>query len=188
MLEKIIESKTESAVLSFFLAAPQRAFSVFEISKRLGIQEGKCSHALSALVAHGQLKSFSKKNKKYYMTNSRYSLMPAIKEHLLKNGVKYEDELFAAIKKLGDIRAAYLSGLFAGQPALPVDILLVGKVNLAKMDEFLKRLQKVMGQEINYSIMSEAEFKTRRNTFDRFIKDIFDYNHLVVFDLTGPKR
>jgi hypothetical protein len=40
----------------------------------------------------------------------------------------------------------------------------------------------MMDQEINYSIMTEQEFKERKGTFDRFIKDIFDYKHLVVCD------
>jgi hypothetical protein len=46
---------------------------------------------------------------------------------------------------------------------------------------FLSR-NSFMGQEINYSIMSEGEFKQRRDTFDKFIKDIFDYKHIVVSD------
>jgi hypothetical protein len=46
-----------------------------------------------------------------------------------------------------------------------------------------------MGQELNYSIMSEEEFINRRDTFDRFIKDIFDYPHLVILDkIRKPKR
>jgi hypothetical protein len=46
----------------------------------------------------------------------------------------------------------------------------------------------MMGQEINYSIMTEDEFKLRRDTFDRFIKDIFDYRHLVVVDNLTKKK
>lgn len=182
MLEDIINSKSDAAVLSFFLAAPERSFSPLEISKRVRLPYLKCAHVLNKLVLHGQLKSFSKKGRKYYLINSRYKLLPAIKEYLLKNGHKYHDELFSAIRSLGNVRAAFLSGLFVGEPSLPVDILLVGRVNLARLDGFLKQLEKLMGQEINYSIMSEREFKSRRDTFDRFIKDIFDYRHLVVCD------
>ena len=45
----------------------------------------------------------------------------------------------------------------------------------------------MMGQEINYSIMTEKEFLLRRDTFDRFIKDIFDYPHLTIVD-SLPKK
>lgn len=182
MLEEILNSKNDSAILSFFLVAPERSFSALEISKRLKVPYGKAVHILNKLSDHGQLRSFSKKNKKYYLINAKYKLLPEIKSFLLKNGPKYSDELFTAIKKLGDIKAAFLSGVFTGYANLPVDLLLVGKVNLKRLDEFLKLVAKIMGQDINYSIMSPEEFVERRDTFDRFIRDIFDYRHLVVID------
>ncbi len=188
MLEDIVDSKTDSAVLSFFVVAPERAFSLLEVSKRLRIANLKVAHSVNKMAGQGQLKSFSKKGKKYYIINSRYQLLPAIKGYLKRGGRRYEDELFTAIKKLGHIKAAFLSGIFCGYPTLPVDILLVGKVNLKKLSEFIKALNKLMGQEINYSVMTVDEFLTRRDTFDRFIKDIFDYRHLVVVDELRKKK
>ena len=111
-----------------------------------------------------------------------------MKDYWLKAGPKYQDELFSAIKKLGTIKAAFLSGVFCAQPTLPVDLLLVGKVNLKKLSDFLKATEDLMGQEINYSVMSVDEFLLRRNTFDKFIKDIFDYQHLVVVDELSKKK
>lgn len=187
MLEQIIDSKVDSSVLSFFLVAPPRSFSAIEISRRLHFPIAKVVFSLNKLSQHGQLKSFTKKTKKYYLVNSKYKLLPEIKSYLIKNGPKYEDELFSAIKKLGEVKGAYLSGLFTGYPNLPVDLLLVGKINLKKLDAFLVNASKMMGQEINYSIMTMEEFRNRRNTFDRFIKDIFDYNHIVVVEEAGRK-
>ena len=182
MLEEIIDSRIDSAILSFFLVAPQRSFGALEVNKRLRLPYLKTTASLNKLVLHGQLRSFVKKGKKYYLVNAKYKLLPEIKTYLLKNGPKYSDELFSAIKRLGDVKAAFLSGIFTGYSNLPVDLLLVGRVNLTKMDEFLKSVEKIMGQEINYSIMSVGEFESRRDTFDKFIKDIFDYDHLVVVD------
>ncbi len=189
MLEDIIDSKSDSAVLSLFLAAPARSFSILEISKRLHLPYMKAAHSLGKLALAGVLKAFSKKSKRYYIINYRYKLLPEIQKHWKKSGSKYQDELFLAIRRLGKIKAAFLSGLFCGHSGLPVDLLLVGKVNLKKLSEFLKSAEKLMGQEINYSIMSEQEFILRRNTFDKFIKDIFDYSHLTVIDtLAGKKK
>ncbi len=134
------------------------------------------------------MKSFSKKGKKYYLINSKYKLLPELKSYSLKAGLKYQDELFLAVRRLGEIKAAFLSGIFCGHTNLPVDILLVGRVNLRKLSDFLKSLHKLMGQEINYSIMSVPEYLQRRDTFDRFIKDIFDYRHLTVVDTLAAKK
>ncbi len=188
MLEDIIDSKIDSSILSFFLTAPERSFSVTELSKRLGMPYLKTAHSVNKLASFGALRLFSKKAKKYYLINSKYKLLPEMKSFWLKSGPKYQDELFTAIKHLGDIKAAFLSGIFCGHTSLPVDILLVGRVNLNKLSDFLKAAQKMMGQEINYSVMSVKEFEQRRDTFDRFIKDIFDYRHLTVVDELVRKR
>lgn len=188
MLKDIIESKTESGILAFFLAAPMRSFSVLEISRRLKQPYLKSAYALNRLAVAGPLSVFTKKGKKYYSINRKYQLLPEIKNILLKSFPKYQDELFAAIKKLGNIDAAFLSGIFTGYSNLPVDLLLVGKVNLKKLHEFLLAAEKMMGQEINYSIMTPQEFFLRRDTFDKFIRDVFDYRHLVVCDNLKKKK
>lgn len=166
---------------------PERSFSVPEVSRRLSIPHLKAAHCLAKLSIAGPLTSFAKKGKKYYCLNPRYKLLPEIKDFWQKNGQKGKDELFSAIRSLGDVRAAFLSGIFTGYPNLPVDVLIVGRVNLKKLSDFLKAAEKMMGQEINYSIMSVDEFLLRRDTFDKFIKDVFDYRHLVVVDDLGKK-
>lgn len=189
MLEEILDSKIDSAVLGFFLSMPERAFGSLEVARRLGQPRLKTARTLSKLSNGGFLRVFTKRGKKYYLVDSKYKLLPEIKSYWLRAGAKVDDELFLAIKRLGKVRAAFLSGIFCGLATLPVDILLVGRINLQKLSEFLKTVQKMMGQEINYSIMSVEEFLERRDTFDKFIKDIFDYRHLTVVDqLAGKKR
>jgi len=187
MLEQILSSSSQSAVLAFLLAAPERSFSVTELAGRLRLSKARAAAALAQFGRLGIVRQFSKGGRKYYLLNGRHKLLGEIKASF-KPRRSYKDELFSAIGRLGDIRAAFLSGIFTGQPQLPVDILLVGKVNLGKLDKFLAACKKLMGQDINYSIMSTQEFQLRRDTFDRFIKDIFDYRHLVVVDKLPRKR
>ena len=167
---------------------PERSFSVLEVSRRLHIPFLKAAHSLAKLAGVGLLTGFTKKTKKYYYINPHYKLLPEIKGFWAKNSQKGKDELFLAIRRLGDVRAAFLSGIFTGYPNLPVDVLLVGKINLSKLSDFLKSAEKMMGQEINYSVMTVEEFLQRKDTFDKFIKDVFDYRHLVVVDELGKKK
>lgn len=182
MFEDLLDSKPESTILSLLLLAPARAFSSTELARRVGMSPQKFRTAMATLTHVGQVKQFTKGSVKYYIINLKYKLLPQIRAAVLKGRSAYEDELFTAIKKLGTLDAAFLSGLFVGHPELPVDMLLVGKVSLLKLEKFLQNCQKMMQNEINYTLMTSAEFKERRNTFDRFIKDIFDYPHLAVVD------
>lgn len=181
----ILDSKHGSELLAFLLLAPARSYSSKELSKRLHITEASLSKILKEFLQDSIVKQFTRDRTKLYIINQKHKLLPEIRASLVKNQKVYEDELFRAITKLGDIKAAFLSGAFTGQPQLPVDLLLVGKVSLTKLDTFLKQCKTMMGIDINYSIMTLEEFKLRRDTFDRFIKDIFDYAHVVVVDKTA---
>jgi hypothetical protein len=186
-LEVILASNQKSSLLAFLMLAPNRYFSVLELSRRIGLSTGSLSTLLAKFSRDGLVKSSGRARAKVYAFNPRHHLAGEMQAWLHKNGGKYEDELFTAVAKIGEIKAVFLSGIFTGQPQLPVDILIVGKVNLNKLDTFLQQCGKMMGTEINYSIMSAGEFKIRRDTFDRFIKDIFDYPHVTVMDKVSKK-
>jgi hypothetical protein len=186
-LEVILSSNQKSSLLAFLMLAPDRYFSVLELSRRIGLSGPSVATLLAQFSRDGLVKSSGRARARVYAFNPKHHLAGQMQTWLKKHGGKYEDELFTAIAKVGEVKAVFLSGIFTGQPQLPVDILVVGKVNLNKLDTFLQQCGQMMGTEINYSIMSEGEFKIRRDTFDRFIKDIFDYPHITVMDKMSKK-
>lgn len=177
----ILDSKYGSELLAFLLLAPARSYSGKELSKRLDFPERVLNPVLQEFLDDSIVYQLSRDGAKIYSVNQKHKLLPEIRASL-KNLPAYDDELFSAIAKLGDVKAAFLSGIMTGQENLPVDLLLVGKVNLSKLDTFLKQCKTMLGIDLNYSIMTPEEFQMRSDTFDRFIKDIFDYPHLVVVD------
>lgn len=188
MLNDLVDSKQESVIYGFFLVAPERSFSLHELARRLGITQTKLALALSRMVKLGYLRVFSKRGKKYYIVNSKLKLFPELQYSLVKNQPKFEDELYGAIKKLGEVQAAYLTGIFTGHPELPVDLLLVGKMSPKKLEDFMKNCEKMMGQELNYCVMSESEFEVRKDSFDKFLRDIFDHRYLTVVPFVKSKK
>ncbi len=187
-LEVILSSNQKSALLAFLMLAPERYFSTVEMARRIGLSTSTVATLLQQFSRDKLVKSATRGRAKVYAFNPKHELAGEMRSWLKNHGGKYEDELFTALAKVGEVKAVFLSGIFSGQPQLPVDILIVGKVNLKKLDTFLEQCNKMMGTEINYSIMSEGEFKIRRDTFDRFIKDIFDYPHVTVLDkIKKPK-
>ena len=185
----ILDSDHGSELLAFLLLAPARSYSSKELAGRLHITEKTLSPLLKEFLDDSLIKQLVRDGAKLYIINQRHKLLPEIRASLVKNQNPYEDELFVAIAKLGEVKAAFLSGALTGNPELPVDMLIVGKVNLSKLDTFLKLSKSVLGFDMNYSVMTPDEFQLRRDTFDRFIKDIFDYPHLVVVDkLTKVKK
>lgn len=184
MLDQIIDSTPKTGLTAFLALVPERSYSAKELSVRLHIPESTVIKLLQEFAKLKLVSTFSKKGRRYYIANGQNKFFSEIRSSLQKKQRKYDDELFVAVRKLGQVKAAYLSGIFTGQPQLLVDILIVGKVSGVKLDKFLLDAKKMMGQEINHAIMTPVEFKVRHDTFDRFIKDIFDYPHLKIIDKT----
>lgn len=186
MYEEILNSKKLSSAAAVFLSLPPRSYSINEAAGLLRASSGAAGHILNRLAAHGIVKGFNKHGKKYFFVNPKPSLPAWARNKILKYKKKTADKLCESLKKLG-LKAAFLSGVFVGLPHLPVDLLLVGRPDLKKLNTFLEKWQKMMGVELNYSVMSEKEFLQRRDTFDKFIKDIFDHRRVVVLDRVEKK-
>jgi len=186
MFDEIINSKKISHAAAAFFSLPPRSYSIGEAASLLKMPQGAAAHMLNKLVSHNLMRAFTKQGKKYYFLNTKLDVPAWVRSKILKRKKKLKDKLLEDIKKL-KVRSAFLSGVFAGYTNLPVDLLLVGKVDLKKLDKFLDYWQKAMGLELNYSIMSEKEFILRRDTFDKFIKDVFDHRHIMVVDRLGKK-
>lgn len=186
MLEKILESKTQSNVLAFFLVNPERCFYAGELEKRIG---GKNLPAdLRALQHAGILDSYPQRGvQRYYQMNRKMPHYQQLRSSVSKNFASYEDELIKSIKKLTGIRCAVLSGIFMGLPKMECDILLVGEVSKRQLDNFIIGAEKIIGQEVNYAVMDEKEFAHRKDTFDRFMKDMYENRHIVVVDKIKSK-
>ena len=181
LLKNLLESKTKLDLVTFLYSSPDRAFYSGEIKKRIG---GKnLEQDILYLEKLNLANSFSKKGKKYYRLNSKHPLYSQLRSQIQKSKKGYEDELVKAITKIPGIKVAILSGLFVGRPEFECDLLLVGdKVAEQKVQDFAKGAEKIMGQEINYALFETTEFKYRQNIFDRFMKNVFENDHLTVLN------
>ncbi len=119
MLADVLESNQKSSVLAFFLLATERSYSTKELTKRLSLSEKTLQSILEEFEKLSLLNSFVRGKEELFIINQKHKLLPEIKLSLVKNQKPYEDELFSAIRKLGDIQGAFLSGVFTGQPQLP---------------------------------------------------------------------
>lgn len=187
-LSDIIDSDHQAELLAFFLTATPRSFPVSELSRRLAISHKDIAQAAAVMEKHNLVRSFTKQQTKFYILNHRHAMIPQLKSSLGKEHKSWPDELSASLRKLGNFSGIFLSGVFVGRPELVIDLLLVGSVNTDKLSVFLRTTSKQFGGELNYSIMSAQEFKLRRDTFDRFIKDVFDYPHITLLDKSDEKQ
>lgn len=172
-LERVFSSKTRVKLLTLFLRNPEQPFYVRELTRKLKERINSIRRELDNLSKMGLLTNQRKNFKRYYRVNKEFYLLKEMQALFLKGAATSKERLADRLKKTGRIKYACLSGTFTKSPAR-VDFFVVGNVKKKKLSPIIKELEKEQGQEINYTIMPESEFKYRRDLGDRFILSVID--------------
>jgi len=180
-LSKLFGSKTRVKVLTLLLTDPDKSYFVREITRRLSDTINSVRRELSILEKIGLVESVDKNRRRYYMIRKSCPFFPELRALILKVGVTPEQRLIKQVESVGNIRLAVLTGVFTKHPSPRTDLLIVGNnVDKKRLERLISSLEDDINEEINYTCMSEDEFEYRQNMTDRFLKDIFNHEHLIV--------
>ena len=179
MIEEILASKSKTRLLAFFFRNPNRAYFVGQLKSQLSARN--LAEDLSFFVKNDILYVSIRKGLRYYRFNKKFVIDSKIRSELLKYAKRMQDALEKIFPKIPKLKMAVLSGLFMGNSKLECDLLLVGDVSKKSLNVLISKIEKLAGQEIVFALLTLKEFEFRKNIFDKFIKDIFENEHLVMF-------
>lgn len=182
--EHLFGSKTRIKLLPLFLFNPQREFYVRELTRKLSEHINSIRRELSSLSKIGLLVSRQRDKRKYYRVNTNYVLFKELKNLFLRILTFPQERLAREIKKIGKIKFACLSGFFTQSPSR-CDFLLVGEAKHDRLEKLIKKLEEEQNHEINYTLMSEAEFGYRKDLEDRFVRTILENENIILVDQTS---
>jgi predicted nucleotidyltransferase len=186
MFEQLFGSKTRVKLLSLFLNNPGRPFFVREITRKIN----SVRRELSNLLSIGIIKSESGNNKLYYEADTNYEHYKELRSIFTQIPVKSrviaetkeEDQIAKKFRSAGQIELAILTGAFVRDEHASVDIAIVGDVNRTKIAKIIGELEKEMGRELNYSIMTSSDYNYRLNLNDRFLTSIMESKKIILID------
>ena len=179
MLDKLFGTKLKIKLIGLFLSKPDKEFSAAEAAKAAGGQVAAAVKELKVLEKLGLLNQSAPNG---WRVNADFILYPELRGLVLKGKLLLERSLIKKIEKTGHLKLLLLTGKFMGLPYMPTDILLVGQIRRESLSRLIKKHERDLGQEINYTIMSEQEFKYRKDITDKFLYDILENKSLRVID------
>jgi predicted nucleotidyltransferase len=181
-LEKIFGSRIRAKILGWLFSHPGESFFVRQMALLLEEDPTNLSREMARLEDLGILKSNRIGNLKHFQTNPECPFFIEMKGLVLKTaGVA--GRIRAGLGKVGGIEAAFLYGSYAKgeeEADSDVDLLIVGNVDLNRLDASLGKLEKILGREINYVLYSREEFKSKRKSKDGFLKDVLAGRKIMV--------
>jgi DNA-binding transcriptional ArsR family regulator len=174
MFSDLITSKTRVKLLNVFLTQPNEMYHVRECVRRTNEEINAVRRELLLLEKKGVLKKEPRANRVYYSLSKEYPFY----FDLLKISAKTIG-LGAGIlenrAKLGKVKFAMFSGKFIRrmkEKAEDVDLIIVGTIVLPELAVLVRNEETRLGTEINYTAMTEEEFKFRKQRNDPFLVGI----------------
>ncbi len=179
---KIVVSQTRAKLLRQLFYLPNESYYVRQLVRLTGEGLNSVRRELANLESAEIVKSEWRGNRLFYWVNQHHPLF----QELLSIVLKVEG-LGAAIinnrQRLGQIKFVVFSGRFARNlPHGPeeVDLLVVGKVVLPELGVLVREEEKRREREINYTVMTESEFRFRKRNRDPFINQILLRSRVMI--------
>jgi hypothetical protein len=199
VIEQLFGSKTRVKLLQLFYSNPNRSFYVREITRKIDEQINSVRRELANLLSIGIISSETNNNRLYYEVNQKYEYYDplvtifgagvtaaatpktATSEKAIAPTVADSDEL-KAIKALGNVELALLTGQFTRDELSGIDFLIVGDVNQTKLNKYVEDLEVKEGKEIRFVYMPVTEYEYRRQVNDRFLNSVIASKKQVMID------
>ena len=186
--------------MQLFYSNPNRSFYVREITRKIDEQINSVRRELANLLSIGIISSDNTDNRLYYEVNQKYEHYTELAaifgvkasaaaetaetapDSTVATDNQQESEEIIAIKKVGNVDLALLSGKFTRDESAGVDVLIVGDVNKTKTAKYIAELEAKEGKELRYVIMPVKEFQYRKQVNDRFITTLLHSKTQVLID------
>lgn len=197
VLGRLFGSSSRVKLMRLFLMNPEDVFDKTEMGKRSKISGDTLRKEIKLLEDIGLIKSrtvvkmkpsktgkgeLEKRKVAGYGLDVSFAYLAALRALVTEIALGKED-VAARFKNCGQMKLIIVSGIFLDETDSRVDVLLVGdKLKKPIIEGVLRRLEAELGKELTYGIMDTPDFEYRFGIYDKFIRDIIDYPHLVVLN------
>ncbi len=185
-IEQLFGSKTRSRLLQLFLNNSTNQYFVRELTRKIDAQLNSVRRELNNLVELGVCEEMDevdgpkKERKKFYRVNTEFALFDELRALFTKASVLIQQDLVRVLVEEQPIQVLILTGLFAGDPDVETDMLIVGSPDAKALQARMEAFERELGREINYTVMPTEEYLYRKDISDRFLLSILEGEHVVI--------
>jgi predicted nucleotidyltransferase len=174
MLEKLFSSRVRTKLLVTFFMSPGIGYNARELALHLGENYSAVWKELVRLEGIGILTSEPRGNSKVYLVNPHCPIEPELRSMILKTeGIG--SFIRSGLLNIEKIKAAFVYGSYASGEAdaqSDLDLMIIGAIDLSKFAPVIAELEKDLRRSINYTVFSEEEWKSRRQSDDPFAANV----------------
>ncbi|MBZ5718903.1 MAG: nucleotidyltransferase domain-containing protein [Acidobacteriia bacterium] len=175
-------SKARQLLLAYYFTNPSARHHLRDLAERLGTDPSNLSKELRRLEQEGLFRSELSGRQKYFQLNRAYPLFSEVRSIVAKT-IGAPRLIAQSLKTIPGLDEAYLYGSFARDQqdaASDIDVLVVGNPREEVLARATQKLERQLGRDINYTVLSPKEFKVRRSKKDAFLEDIWRHKRVLL--------
>lgn len=166
---------SRAAILAALFLRPEVELHGRELARVTGVSIGTLLRELGKLQLLGLVKRREVGRQVFFSADSTSPVFEEL-AGLLRKTAGLADRLREALRPLADrVKVGLIYGSMAAGTARPhsdVDVMVVGDASFSDVARALHAEQVTLGREINPTVMSANEFKTRRRARDGFLQSV----------------
>lgn len=182
MIERLIGSRARTGLLSLFTSNPEKRFYVRELARRTSNNVNSVRRELANLERLGLLRSEAEANLLYYRINQKAPIYAELRGLFLKTeGVA--GALRGALAQFDKVECSFIYGSFAkGEERADsdVDLMIIGRADERKLVKAVRAVEEQLSRNIDYTLISPQEFKSRLKDKDAFIANVAREKKIVL--------
>jgi len=170
-----LRSKARQRLLVYYFTNPTARHHLRALAERLSIDPSNLSKELGRLERDGLFRSEVSGRQKYFQLNREYPLFDEVRGIVAKT-IGAAPLIAQTLKKIEGLGEAYLYGSFARNQqdaASDIDVLVIGTPREEVLAETMRKLERRLGREINYTVLTRKEFESRRARKDAFLENVW---------------
>jgi predicted nucleotidyltransferase len=170
-----LRSKARQRLLAYYFTNPTARHHLRDLAERLSIDPSNLSKELGRLERERLFRSEVSGRQKYFQLNRNYPLFEEVRSIVAKT-IGAIPLIAQSLKKVEGIGEAYLYGSFARNQqnaSSDIDVLVIGSPGGESFAEVIQKLERQLGREINYTVLSRKEFELRRRRKDAFLENVW---------------
>jgi len=170
-----LHSRARQRLLAYYFTNPTARHHLRDLAERLSIDPSNLSKELRRLEREGLFRSEVSGRQKYFQLNREYALFKEVRNIVAKT-IGAVALISQSLKKIEGIGEAYLYGSFARNQqdaASDLDVLVIGNPREEVLAEAMRKLERQLGREINYTVLTREEFELRRARKDAFLEHVW---------------
>jgi predicted nucleotidyltransferase/predicted transcriptional regulator with HTH domain len=168
-------SDVRRRLLTFYFTNSAARHHLRDLATRLNVDPSNLSKELQRLEREGLFRSEIIGRQKYFQLNPEYPLFDEVRRIVGKT-IGAASSLRESLNKVEGIDEAYLYGSFARNQhdaASDIDVLVIGAPREDALAQAVRKLERQLSREINYTVLTPKEFATRRARKDPFLENVW---------------